>query len=91
MSRPSWWIGGARFASLKAQVSFTDRLSSVVCLSVSSSVCEPFLFRLLLKNRWANLTKLGAMHPWVTGIQVCSNEGPCPSQRGDNWELIKIN
>ena len=27
----------------------------------------------------------------MKGIQVCSNEGPRPSQRGDNWELIKIN
>ena len=25
------------------------------------------------------------------GIQVCTNEGPRPSQRRDNWEIIKIN
>ena len=36
-------------------------------------------------------TKLGTKYPWVKGIQVCSNEGPRPSQRGDNWEIIKIN
>ena len=29
---------------LKAQVSFSDRLSSVVCLSVRPSVCKLFLF-----------------------------------------------
>ena len=29
---------------LKAQVSFSDRLSSVVCLSVCPSVCKLFLF-----------------------------------------------
>ena len=23
-------------------------------------------------------------------IQVCSNEGPCPSQRGDKSEIVKI-
>jgi hypothetical protein len=23
-------------------------------------------------------------HPWGEGIQVCSNEGDCPSPRGDN-------
>ena len=35
-------------------------------------------------------TKLGTMHPWVTGIQVCSNEGPRPLPRGDNYEIAKI-
>ena len=25
-------------------------------------------------------TKLGTKHPWVKGIQVCSNEGPRPFQ-----------
>ena len=29
-------------------------------------------------------TKLGLKHPWVKGIQVSSNEGPCPLPRGDN-------
>ena len=29
---------------LKAQVSFSDRLSSVVCLSVHPSICQLFLF-----------------------------------------------
>ena len=36
---------------LKAQVSFSDSLLSVVCLSVCLSVCKIFFFlRLLLKN-----------------------------------------
>ena len=29
------------------------------------------------------------MHPWVKGIQFCSNEGPCPLLRGDNNEKVK--
>ena len=29
-------------------------------------------------------------HPWVKGIQVCSNEGPQPLTRGDNYEIAKI-
>ena len=37
---------------LKAQVSFSDRLSSVVCLSVNFSY-----FRLLLQNHWANFNQ----------------------------------
>jgi hypothetical protein len=30
--------------------------------------------------------KLGANHPWVKGILNCSNEGPGPLQRGDNYK-----
>ena len=30
-------------------------------------------------------------HPWVKGIQVCPNERPGPSQKGDNWEMVEIN
>ena len=42
---------------LKAQVSFSDRLSSVVCLSVCLSVCNFSYFRLLLQNHWANFNQ----------------------------------
>ena len=35
-------------------------------------------------------TKLGTKHPWVKGTQVCSNEGPRPFPRGDNYEIVKI-
>ena len=34
-------------------------------------------------------TKIGTKNPWVKGIQVCSNEEPCPSPRGDNNEIAK--
>ena len=37
--------------------------------------------------------KLGTKHPWVKGIQVCSNElneWPRPFPRGDNYEIVKI-
>jgi hypothetical protein len=36
------------------------------------------------------LTRLGTNHPWVEGIQDCSNEGDNPSPRGDNSERVKI-
>jgi hypothetical protein len=36
------------------------------------------------------LTRLGTNHPWGEGIQVCSNEGECPSPRGDNSKRVKI-
>ena len=35
-------------------------------------------------------TKLGTIHPWVKGVQVCSNEGLCLFPRGDNYEIAKI-
>jgi hypothetical protein len=37
-----------------------------------------------------NSIKLVANCPWVKGIQVCSNKGPCPLQRGDNYINIKM-
>ena len=27
---------------------------------------------------------------WVMGIQICSNEGSRPFQRGDKYEIVKI-
>ena len=27
-------------------------------------------------------------HPWVMGIEVCTNEGPCSFPRGDNSEIV---
>ena len=29
-------------------------------------------------------------HPWMKGIQVCSNEGLCPFLMGNNNEIAKI-
>jgi hypothetical protein len=36
------------------------------------------------------LTRLGTNHPWREEIQVYTNEGDCPSPRGDNSETVKI-
>ena len=84
-------ISGVVFSSpeLKAQVSFSDHLSSVVCLSVR--LCNFSHFHLLLKNHWANFNQTWHKVSLYEGVQVCSNEGPRPFQRGDNWEKIKIN
>jgi hypothetical protein len=37
-----------------------------------------------------SLTRLGTNHPWMKGIQICSNEGDKPSPRGDNSKRVKI-
>jgi hypothetical protein len=33
---------------------------------------------------------MGTNYPWVKGIQVCSNTGPCHLQRGDNHKNVKM-
>ena len=78
---------------LKAQVSFSDHLSSVVCPSVCLSVCLSVNFshfHLLLQNHWANFNQTWPKASLGEGIQVCSNEGPRPFPRGDNYEIAKI-
>jgi hypothetical protein len=34
------------------------------------------------------LTRLGINHSWGEEIHVCSNEGNCPSPRGDNSKRV---
>ena len=61
-------------------------------------------YRLISKNTLTNLKKKSSsqgpmghfqpyltqlIHPWVKGMQVCSNEGPRPFSRGDNFEIVK--
>jgi hypothetical protein len=36
------------------------------------------------------LTRLGTNHPWIKGIQMCSNEGDNPYPRGGNSKRVKI-
>jgi hypothetical protein len=76
-------------SELKAQVSYSDRLLSVVCLSVCLSV-NFYIFDFFFRTAGPILTKLGTNHPLGKGIQVYSNEGDCPSPRGDNSETVKI-
>ena len=40
-------------------------------------------------STWPISIQLGTKHRWVKGIQVCSNEGPRPFPRGDNYEVPK--
>ena len=88
---------------LKAQVSFSDRLLSIVCssvcLSVRLSICllTIHIFNFFSRTTGPTSTKLDRKHPWVEGIQVCSNERPRPFPRGDNsqnvnlyWKCFKI-
>jgi hypothetical protein len=79
---------------LKAQVSYSDRLLSVVRLSRSLSfrlsVCKRLDFDFFSRTTGPILTKLDTSHPWRKGIQVCSNERDCPSPKGDNSKRVKI-
>ena len=46
--------------------------------------------RIFLRTTGPISTKLSTKHPWLKGIQVCSNEGPRPSPRGDNSEIVNF-
>ena len=59
-------------------------------LLVCPSVCL-YIFIFFSSTTGPISTKLGTKYPWVKGIQVYSNEGKRHSQRGDNWEITKIN
>ena len=78
------WNGIALSSSeLKAQASFSYRLLSVVRPSVRLSVC-----RKLFKFSSSSPELLGQFQPNL--CKVCSNEGPRPFPRGDNYEIAKI-
>ena len=49
-----------------------------------------FLKIFFSRTNGPNSIKLGTKYPWVKGIQVCSNKGPGPLQRGDNHKNVKI-
>ena len=84
----------------KSQVSFSDQNLSVVrgrcrgrCHPCWRRCCccrELFIFSSFSPTTGSISTKLGTKHPWVKGIQVCSNEGPCPFLMGDNYEIAKL-
>jgi hypothetical protein len=70
---------------LKAPVSYSDRRLSVVRPSVNL-----YSFDFFSRATGLILTRLGTDHLWGEGFQVCSNEGDCPSPRGNNSESVKI-
>ena len=95
MKYPGPWINQNISSSpeLKAQVSFSDCLSSVIHLYVRMSAC-PHVCKLFTFS--SSPEPLGQFQPnfaqsyLVKGIQICSNEGSCPFSRGDNYEIVKI-
>ena len=60
------------------------------CLSVNVFLWTFHLFIFFSRTTGTISTKLGTKYSWVKGIQVCSNEGPCPYPRGDNYKTTKI-
>jgi hypothetical protein len=80
---------------LKAQVSYSDRPLSVVCLAGRLSVrlsVNFYIFDFFSRTTGPILTRLGTNHFWGEGILNCSNEGDynCLSSRGDNSKRVKI-
>ena len=69
----------------KTQVSFW---SLVVRVSVDLWTFQIIFF--LSRITWPIPTRFVTTHPWVKGIQIYSNEGPCPFARRDNNEIAKV-
>ena len=75
---------------LKAQVSFSDHLWSVVCPSVCPSVNFSH-FHLLLQNYWANFNQTWHKASLGKGdSSLLKWRAPRPFPRGDNYEIVKI-
>ena len=77
---------------LKAQVSFSDRPSSVVRLFDRLSVNFSY-FHLLLQSHKGNFNQTwhkASLKKRKKKIQVCSNEGPHLFPRGDNNEIANV-
>ena len=79
---------------LKAQVSFSDHLLSLVCLSVCLSVrLNISHHHLFLQNHWTNFNQTWhkASLAWMKGIQVSSNEEPINSHKDNNEFFPSLN
>jgi hypothetical protein len=78
-------FSGTVFSSpeLKAQVSFSE-------LVVRRPSVNFYIFDFFSRTTGPILNRLATNHPWVKGIQVYSNKGPGPLQRGDNHKNIKM-
>ena len=65
----------------KAQVSFSEKNLSVVsrCRRRGCWRCRKLF---TFSSTGPISTKVGTKHPWVKGIQICSNEGPLPFPKG---------
>jgi hypothetical protein len=59
------------------------------CPSVHPSV-NFYIFDFFSRTTGPILIRLGTDHLWGEGFQVYSNEGDCPTPRGDNSESVKI-
>ena len=75
--------------ALKAYLSISDRLSSVRSF-VRPSVCKLSTFSSFPELQAPFQPNLAQSILGLREIQVCSNEGPHPFPRGDNYEIAKI-
>jgi hypothetical protein len=46
--------------------------------------------KIFSRTSWPDSIKLNTNYLWVKEIQICSNKGPGPLQRGDNHKNIKM-
>jgi hypothetical protein len=73
-------------SELKVHVSFSDHPLSVVCLSFC--LLDFYIFHFFSRTAGPILIKVGTNHPYVKGIQNCTNEGQIHSPRGNNSKRV---
>ena len=71
--------GGYKFVQIKASALFQGEIITKYRIYIDEN--KKIFFS---RTTGPISTKLGTKHPWVTWIQVCSNEGLCLFPRGDN-------
>ena len=73
------------YRSIQSKIMFLVRLSDHL-----SFVCKLLILSASSQEPLGQFQPNCAQHPWVKGIQVCSNEGSRPFPRGDNNVIAKI-
>jgi hypothetical protein len=86
-------LGGRGFKFFKEQDSPSPRRDNSERVKIHRKCFKIFFPR----TSWPKSLKLGTSYPLVKRIQVCSNKGPDPLQRGNNhrnvgkgWGHLKI-
>ena len=79
------WVKGFQVCSNEGPHPF-PRYDNYEIVKIHWRNLKIFFFR----TTWPISTNFSTKHPWVNGIQVCSNGGPRPFPRGVNYEIVKI-
>jgi hypothetical protein len=74
------WGRGLKIVEMKGNV---PAQGETHVIAKSKNTLKSF-FKVFSRTDWQISNKLGSNQPWAKGIQICSNKGTGPLQRGDN-------